>query len=91
MRDLVRQEDADFRLEVEDTGDADAGANDAQADQMVLEVALGEIDGVLAAADRREHRDRRERQLLEHARGVEQPYQRRAQLCDRKNMSFITF
>lgn len=78
IRDLVRQEDADFRLEVEDAGDADAGADDAQADQVVLEMVLREIHGVVAAAERREHRDRRESQLLEDARRVQQPYQRRA-------------
>jgi len=83
--DLVSQEDADFRLEVEDAGDADAGANDAQADQMVPEMALREIDSVVAAANRREHRDRRQRQLLENTRRVEQPYQRRAEFCGRKH------
>lgn len=65
--DLVREEDADLRLEVQDAGDADAGADDAQADQVVLEVILGEADDVVAAADRRQHRDRRQRQLLEDA------------------------
>lgn len=64
------QEDTDFRLEVEDASDADAGANDAQADEMVLEMILGEVDRIVAAADRREHGDRRQGQLLEDARRV---------------------
>lgn len=55
--DLVGEENADFRLEVEDAGDTDAGANDAQADQMVPEVTLRQVDSVLAAADRRQHRN----------------------------------
>lgn len=76
--DLVRQENADLRFEVENSGDADAGADDAQADQVVFQVILGEIYGVVAAADRGEHRDRRQRQLLEDAGRVQYPYQRRA-------------
>lgn len=54
------QEDTDFWLEVENAGDADTGADDAQADKMVLEMILGEIDSVVAAADSREYGDRRQ-------------------------------
>lgn len=54
------QEDTDFWLEVEDAGDADTGADYAQANEMVLEMILGEIDSVVAAADSREHGDRRQ-------------------------------
>lgn len=64
----MRQEDADFRLKVEDAGDADAGADDAQAYQMILEMILREVHSVIAAAKCCEHRDRRESQLLEDAR-----------------------
>lgn len=78
MGDLVGEKDADLRLEVEDTGDADAGADDAQAHQVILEVALREVHGFVAAADRGEHRDRRQGQLLEDARRVQHPHQRRA-------------
>lgn len=68
MGDLVGQEDADFRFEVEHASYADTGADDAKADEMVLEMILGEIDDVVAAADRREHGDRCQGQLLEDAR-----------------------
>lgn len=78
MGDLVSEEDADLRLEVEHAGDADAGADDAQADQVILEVVLREIHGFVATADRGEHRDRRQGQLLEDARRVQHPHQRRA-------------
>lgn len=57
--DLVGQEDTDFWFEVKDTSDADTGADNAQADEMVLEMILGEIDGVVATADCRKHGDRR--------------------------------
>lgn len=60
MGDLVSQEDADLRLEVEDAGDTNAGADDAQTDQMIFEVILREVDNIIATADRREHRDRRQ-------------------------------
>ncbi|KYQ55714.1 hypothetical protein ALC60_05356 [Trachymyrmex zeteki] len=43
MGDLVGQKDADLRLEVEDTGDTNAGADDAQAHQMVFEMILPSI------------------------------------------------
>lgn len=66
--DLLGQEDADFRLEVEHAGDADTGADDAQTDEMVLEMILGKIHSVVATADRREHGDRCQGQLLEDAR-----------------------
>lgn len=85
MGDLVGEEDADLRLEVEDAGDADAGADDAQADQVVLEMVLREVHGLVAAADRGEHRDRRQGQFLEDARRVQHPHQRRAQLCGKKD------
>lgn len=53
----MSQEDADLRFEVEDAGDTDAGADDAQTDQVVFEVILREIDNIITTADRREHRD----------------------------------
>lgn len=76
MGDLVGQKNARLRLEVEDAGDTDAGADDAQAHQMVFEVILREIDNVVAAADRREHRDRRQGQFLKDTRRVQHPDQR---------------
>lgn len=74
MGDLVGQKDADLRLEVEDTGDTNAGADDAQAHQMVFEMILREIDDIVATADRREHRDRRQGQFLEDTRRVQDPH-----------------
>lgn len=78
MRDLMGEEDADFRLEVEDAGDADAGADDAQAHQVIFKVVFREVHGFVAAADCGEHRNRRQGQLLENARRVQHPHQRRA-------------
>lgn len=65
--DLLSQEDAEIWLEIEDTGDTDAGADHAQTDQVILEVILGEIRGFVPNADRCEDRDRSEGELLQDA------------------------
>lgn len=73
MGDLVGQKNADLRLEVEDASDTNAGADDAQAHQMVFEVILREIDNIIATADRCEDCNRRQSQFLKDTRRVQYP------------------
>lgn len=80
-RDLLGQEHAELRLEVEDTRDPDACADHAQADQMILEVVLGEVSAFLACVDRGENRDRGQGQLLQDAGRVQRPDKGRAKFC----------
>lgn len=81
--DLLGQEDAQLRLEIEDTRHPDARADHAQADQMILEVILREAGAFLARVDRGEYRDRGEGQLLQDAGRVQDPDEGRAKFCDR--------
>lgn len=82
-RDLLGQEDAELRLEVEDTRDPDARADHAQADQVILEVVLREVRTFLSCVDRGENRDRGQGQLLQDAGRVQRPDEGRAKLCQR--------
>lgn len=81
-RDLLGQEHAELRLEVEDTRDPDACADHAQTDQMILEVVLGEVSAFLACVDRGENRDRGQGQLLQDAGRVQRPDKGRAKFSE---------
>ena len=77
-RYVVGEEDAAVGLKIKNPGEADAGADGAGTSQMVLDVVLLDPGTIVVDRQRGENRDRRQGQLLQDARAVEQPHKDRA-------------